>query len=136
MIDASLTCINHIFVNLDDAVPDDICISMEQNRKEIEEALLVMASQSDEQHRRLDDSILKPVTSFEVGSNMISFFDCYCDRSNPGNDGCTKKSLLFAEAVTKAVVQKAHTIGENPAEVLLEVRGIHFWHSTRENYAA
>ena len=107
----------------DEAVPEEICNDVEQNRKEIEEALLVLASRSDEQHRCLDDSVHKTVSSFEVGMDMISFFDCYCDKSNPGNDGCSKKTLLFAEAVAKAISQKANAIGENPAEVLLKVRG-------------
>ena len=65
---------------------------------------------------------------------MISFFDCYCDKSNAGNDGCSKKTLLFAEAVTKAVSQKANTVGENPAEVLLKVRGHCDWQGTRKYF--
>lgn len=118
---------------LDDTVPEEICISLEENRKEIEEALLFLASRSDEKHRRLDDSIYKPVTSFELGSEMLSFFDCYCDKSNPGNDGCSKKTLMFAEAVTKTITQKTEAIaetGENPAEILLEVRGNQYFSST------
>ena len=116
----------YLCIDLDDPVTEEICVSLEQNRKEIEEALLVLASRSDEHHRRLDeeDTIRKPVTSYEVGSDMISFFDCFCDKSNPGNDGCAKKILLFAESVTKAVSEKAETIGENPAEVLLKVRRV------------
>jgi hypothetical protein len=39
---------------------------LKQNRKEIEEALLVLAPQSDEQHRKLDYSINPPVISFEL----------------------------------------------------------------------
>ena len=99
----------------------EICISIEQNRDEIEEALLILASQSDGQRRRLDDSINHPVTSFEIGSDMISYFDCYCDQSNPGNDGCAKKTLLFAEAVANAISQKTRAIGENHADALLKV---------------
>ena len=108
---------------LDDAVPEEICISVEENRKEIEEALLVLASQSDEKHRRLEDSIYHSVTSFEIGTDMLSFFDCFCDKSNPGNDGCSKKTLLLGEAIAKAVSQKGMVIGENPAELLHKVRG-------------
>ena len=107
---------------LDDPISEEICTSLEQNRKEIEDALLVMASRSDEQRRRLDDSMRRPVTSFEVGSDMISYFDCYCDKSNPDNIGCSRKTLLFAEAVAKAISQKADAIGENPAEVLLKAQ--------------
>ena len=81
-----------------------------------------MASRSNEHRRRLDNSNHKAVTSFELGSDMISFFDCFCDKSNPGNDGCSKKTLMFAEAVATAVSQKSTVIGENPAEVLLKVR--------------
>ena len=82
-----------------------------------------MASRSDEKHRRLNDSIYHPVTSFEIGTDMLSFFDCSCDKSNPGNDGCAKKILLFAEDIAKAVTQKGMVIGENPAELLHKVRG-------------
>ena len=73
------------------------------------------------------------MTSFELGSEMLSFFDCYCDKSNPGNDGCSKKTIMFAEAVTKAITQKTEAIaetGENPAEILLEVRGNQYFSST------
>jgi hypothetical protein len=63
-----------------------------------------------------------PVTAFEIGSDTLSFLDCYCDTSNPGNDGCTKKAPLFTEVVTKSVTEKATTIGENPAEVWQKVR--------------
>eukprot|EP00956_Cyclotella_meneghiniana_P009086 scaffold12435_cov33-Cyclotella_meneghiniana.AAC.6 len=104
----------------DNAAPEEICISIEENRKEIEEGLLVLASRSDEKHRRLNDSIYHPVTSFEIGTDMLSFFDCSCDKSNPGNDGCAKKILLFAEDMAKAVTQKSMVIGENPAELLLK----------------
>jgi hypothetical protein len=103
---------------------------LKQNRKEIEEALLVLAPQSDEQHRKLDYSINPPVISFELGTDMVSFFNCYCDKSNAGNDGCSKKSLVFAEAVVKAVTQKANIIGENPDELLFKVREIYDGHST------
>ena len=98
---------------------------MEQNRNEIEEALLVLASQSDEQRRRLDDSINHQVTSFEIGSDMVSYFDCYCDKSNPENDGCAKKALLFMEAVTTAVSQEAEAMVKNSTEEFLMVRRNH-----------
>jgi hypothetical protein len=106
----------------DDAMLGEICASIEQSREEINEALLVLASRSDEQHRRLNDYDNHQVTSFEVGSDMISFFDCYCDQSNAGNDGCARKTALFAEAVANAVTQKTRAIGENPIDLLLEVR--------------
>ena len=98
---------------------------MEQNRNEIEEALLVLASQSDEQRRRLDDSINHQVTSFEIGSDMVSYFDCYCDKSNLDNDGCAKKALLFMEAVTSAASQEAEAMGKNFSEEFLKVRRNH-----------
>jgi hypothetical protein len=56
---------------------------------------------------------------------MISFFDCYCDQSNAGNDGCARKTALFAQAVANAITQKMQAIGENgenPADILLKVR--------------
>lgn len=109
----------------DDATLGDICASIEKNREEINEALSVLASRSDEQRRRLDDYDNHQVTSFEVGSDMISFFDCYCDQSNAGNDGCARKTALFAQAVANAVTQKMQAIGENgenPADILLKVR--------------
>ena len=106
---------------LEDTLADEICISIQENRKEINEGLLVLASRSDEQRRRLDDSMEHPVTAFEIGSDILSFFDCYCDTSNPGNDGCSKKALRFAEAISKATTEKAADIGENPIESLLKV---------------
>lgn len=105
----------------DDAMLGEICNSIEQNREEINQVLLVLASRSDEQRRRLDDSINPPVTSFEIGSDMISYFDCYCDQSNADNVGCAKKTLLFAQAVANAISQRTRAIGENPEE-LLKVR--------------
>lgn len=112
-----------ISYQLDDSLLQDACISIQENRTEIEQALLVLASRSDEQHRRLDDSSVHPVTAFEVGSDIISFLDCYCDASNPNNNGCTRKVMIFAEAVSNAVTQEASRIVENPAELMLEVRG-------------
>eukprot|EP00956_Cyclotella_meneghiniana_P012460 scaffold17714_cov39-Cyclotella_meneghiniana.AAC.2 len=37
-----------------------------------------------------------------------------------GNDGCSKKALRFAEAISKATTEKATDIGENPVESLLK----------------
>jgi hypothetical protein len=37
---------------------------------------------------------------------------------------------VFAEAVVKAVTQKANIIGENPDELLFKVREIYDGHST------
>jgi hypothetical protein len=125
----TISFIYYLCIPLGDTVPEEICISVEQNRKEIEEALPVLSSRTYEQHRRLDDLIRTPVTSFEIGMDMISFFDWYCNKSNAGNDGCSKKTLLFAEAVTKAVSQKPNAVGENPAEILLKVRGNYGWQS-------
>ena len=113
----------NIFFNLDDSLLQEACTSIHENRTEIEEALLVLASRSDEQQRRLDNSRDHPVTAFEIGSDVLSFFDCYCDTSNPGNDGCTKRAMVFAEAVSNSVIQETEKIvQENPAEVLLKVR--------------
>ena len=106
--------------SLDDARFEGICNSMEQNREEIEEALLLLASE-DEQHRRLTDLKDHAVTSFEIGSDMVSYFDCYCDQSNPGNNGCARRTLAFAEVVADSITQEVHEIGENPAELLLKV---------------
>lgn len=94
---------------------------MKENRKGIEEALLVLASRSEGQSRRLDDGSDHPVSASEIGEDMISFFDCFCDESNPGNDGCTRRTLKFAEDVATALSQAANRIAENPAEVLLKV---------------
>ena len=121
-VEVGIISLTYVIIQSEGAVSEDICTSLEENRKEIEETLLVMASQSNEHRRRLDDSLHDTVTSFELGSDVISFFDCFCDKSNPGNDGCSKKTLMFAEAVAKAVSQKSMVIGENPAEVLLKVR--------------
>ena len=118
----NISCDEYLF-QLDRALLQDTCISIQENRREIEQALLVLASRSDEQRRRLDNSRDHPVTAFEIGFDVLSFFDCYCDTSNPGNDGCTKRAMVFAEAVSNSVIQETEKIvQENPAEVLLKVR--------------
>lgn len=108
----------------DPLLVEETCISLEKNRKEIEAGLLILASRSDEQRRRLDDSnsTEHPVTTFQLGSDMLNILDCFCDKTNPGNDGCSKKALSFGEAVAKSLTEKTTEIGENPAEFLLKVR--------------
>ena len=67
--------------------------------------MLALASSTE---RRLGKSSSEtPVTGFTIGTDMISMYDCYCDTTNPANEGCTAKSLAFVEIITQAISKQA-----------------------------
>jgi len=83
----------------------DTCAQLEQYRSEIDTAMLALASSTE---RRLGKSSSEtPVTGFAIGTDMISMYDCYCDTTNPANEGCTAKSLAFVEIITQAISKQA-----------------------------
>lgn len=93
-----------------DALLEETCVSIAANRDKIDAALLVLAERS--AARRLQDDSgneTAPVTSFEVATEMMSMYDCVCDKSNPDNLGCTQKALKFSEAVATALDEQAAT---------------------------
>lgn len=85
--------------------------------------MLVLKSRSNE-GRRLNASGEHKVTSFEVGSELLSMLDCYCDDSNPDNIGCTTRTLKFSESVASAITEQAEDdfADESPADKMLKVR--------------
>ena len=99
-------------------------MSLRENRKEIEEAMLVLESRSKKEGRRLNASGEHKVSSFELGSDLLSMLDCYCDESNPDNLGCAKKTLKFSDDVASGLMEQAEEnfSVENPAEKMMKVR--------------
>ena len=99
-----------------------MCLSLNENRAEIEAGLTVLKSRSNE--RRLDDSNKNKVTSYNLGSDMIFMLECLCDTNNPDNEGCTKKQIRFAESTAQSVMEKTEEdfASEGPENVLSKVR--------------
>lgn len=98
-----------------------MCTSLNENRAEIEAELAVLESRSNE--RRLSGTTAAKVSSFELGSDMILMLACYCDEDNPGNEGCTKRQLIFADATMRAIVTKTkEEFTNDPMNAMSEVR--------------
>lgn len=57
-------------------------MEIEDNRKEIEEEMLMLESLSKKEGRRLNANGEHKVTAFKLGSDMLNMLDCYCDKSN------------------------------------------------------
>merc|ERR1712085_10058 len=96
----------------------EMCLSLNENRAEIEAGLTILKSRSNE--RRLDDSNKNKVTSYNLGSDMIFMLECLCDTNNPDNEGCTKKQIRFAESTAQSVMEKTEEdfASEGPESVL------------------
>jgi hypothetical protein len=105
-----------------EALLEETCVSIAANRDKIDAALLVLAERS--AARRLQDDSgneTAPVTSFEVATEMLSMFDCVCDKSNPDNLGCMTKALKFSEVVATALDEQAAT-DLNPDSILDDIQ--------------
>jgi hypothetical protein len=75
----------------------EICRKREENRTEIDMAMVTLEKSVE---RRLGMSPDEThVTGFEVATDMLSMYDCFCDTNNQDNEGCTEKALKFVEVV-------------------------------------
>jgi hypothetical protein len=99
---------------------EETCTSIRANRDKIEAALLVLAASSSERRLQDDPDSEAPVTSFEMATDLLSMYDCFCDQSNPDNLGCTKKTLKFTEVVSKSIEEQAAT-DVDPERILNDV---------------
>lgn len=97
------------------ALLEETCTSIAANRDKIDAALFVLAERS--AARRLQDDETAPVTSYEVATDMLSMYDCFCDQSNPDNLGCLQKALKVSELVATALDEQA-AIDLDPDSIL------------------
>ena len=85
------------------------CIDLAKNRDSIYADLEVL-KERDSGRRRLEES--DHITSFGYAVEMIDMYECFCDESNPMNNGCSLLFLRFLEDTMKAVDRQAELMAQ------------------------
>ena len=85
----------------------DTCMDLEKYRSEIDAAMLGLAASSEGRH--LSDSNETHITSFQLSSESLDMFSCYCDQENPSR-GCTVKAMQFLKILEVSLSIKLSSI--------------------------